>query len=337
MLKFSIIIPIYTPYKKYIFECLESVSNQTYKNFECLLIVPKTQVEEFLSIVCKIDKRFRMIESDYTTQSFNRNIGVKNAKGTHIIFLDCDDMLNCNFLKIANNLILQYHPDICIFGYTRDFKEFSDELFSNDEKYLDDKNLIYDLFFSIYNSGKAYNNLLIDSSCAKVFKREVIKTNSIFFDEKTSCAEDALFVRDYAHFVNRVCTLEQYKAYYWRNNPLSTMNRIGPFFKLTAFYEHLDKISILENFNNVFFEKYKVNVFLTRLNSLLGMYLNNNISKREFLEFIKENYSDGSYVYKTFSSKCSKSILFRLVIKKRYFLISLLLSFKKCKKYKHSK
>jgi glycosyltransferase involved in cell wall biosynthesis len=88
----SIIIPVYNT-KLYLFNCITSVQNQTYKNFECLIIDDGSEDESYLiaQSFCHTDVRFKLFRQQNSGLSSARNKGMKNAKGDYISFLDSDD------------------------------------------------------------------------------------------------------------------------------------------------------------------------------------------------------------------------------------------------------
>lgn len=110
-MRFSIICPIYNK-EKYIKETIESVISQTYDNWE-LLLVDDGSTDNSVSIVegYKCDKIKLLYRSDFTQRkggSVARNIGIKHAKGTFIMFLDADDVLSKNSLEQRSYYIYKY-------------------------------------------------------------------------------------------------------------------------------------------------------------------------------------------------------------------------------------
>ena len=92
----SIIIPNYNS-EKHIQKCIDSILAQTYKDYE-LIIVDDMSTDNSVELIKQYqDSRIRLIELDH--KAFNggtRNIGVKEAKGQYILFLDCDDWIYSN-------------------------------------------------------------------------------------------------------------------------------------------------------------------------------------------------------------------------------------------------
>lgn len=104
-IKFSIVIPVYNV-EKYLKDCLESVFNQTYNNYEVIIINDGSKdnsreiIEEY-----KNNKNLKIIDQRNQGLSVARNNGVKYAMGDYIIFLDSDDYLEPNALKVLQKNI----------------------------------------------------------------------------------------------------------------------------------------------------------------------------------------------------------------------------------------
>lgn len=102
--KISIIIPVYN-HAKELSECLDSVLNQTFKNFEVIIINDGSN-DNFLEIVEKYKLRFRtenldlqIFQQENKGRNPTRNKGFRKSKGEHIIFLDADIVMKDNMLE----------------------------------------------------------------------------------------------------------------------------------------------------------------------------------------------------------------------------------------------
>ena len=95
MPKFSIIIPMHNV-EKYLKKCLDSVVDQTYKNYE-VIIIDDGSTDNSKQIAKKY--KFNLIESEFVGVSEARNIAIKEAKGEYLIFLDSDDWWDKDLLK----------------------------------------------------------------------------------------------------------------------------------------------------------------------------------------------------------------------------------------------
>ena len=116
----SVIVPIYNV-ENYLRMCLDSIQNQTYTNFECLLIndgSPDSSAEICREYVDK-DSRFRYFEKENGGVSSARNLGMKCANGDYITFVDPDDWLDPDYLEILYLKMMEYDADVAIATYKK--------------------------------------------------------------------------------------------------------------------------------------------------------------------------------------------------------------------------
>ena len=107
-IKISIIIP-YFKKKKYIKNTLRSVINQNYKSFEVIIIYDDDDKNDLLYIkkLIKTDKRIKLLVNKKNLGAGrSRNIGIANAKGSYICFLDADDIWKKNKLLTQLNFMI---------------------------------------------------------------------------------------------------------------------------------------------------------------------------------------------------------------------------------------
>lgn len=100
MIKISIIIPVYNA-GKYLFDTLQSVKMQTFTHWECICInngSTDTSSEVIKGFIAK-DNRFKIIEQSNQGVSVSRNIGIDNAYGKYIAFLNQDDLMATSALE----------------------------------------------------------------------------------------------------------------------------------------------------------------------------------------------------------------------------------------------
>ena len=101
----SIIIPYYKK-KKYFKHTIKSILAQTFKNFEIIIVYDEENLnnQDFIRKISKMDKRIEIIfnKKNYGA-GISRNIGINNAKGKYIAFIDADDVWNKNKLRIQYN------------------------------------------------------------------------------------------------------------------------------------------------------------------------------------------------------------------------------------------
>lgn len=118
MEKITIIIPIYNC-EKTINRCIDSILQQTYKNFE-LILVNDGSTDGTSRILCSYkDNRIKLINQENKGTGSARNTGIKYATGDFICFVDGDDYVEPNFLCEGYELIKKYNAQIVACTYKR--------------------------------------------------------------------------------------------------------------------------------------------------------------------------------------------------------------------------
>lgn len=109
----SIIVPVYNS-EKYLYRCVFSLLNQTYKNIEIILINDGSTDNsgKICENFAKNDKRVHVINSINEGVSSARNRGLKSAKGDFISFVDSDDYVESNYIKEMIETIKRTKVDI---------------------------------------------------------------------------------------------------------------------------------------------------------------------------------------------------------------------------------
>lgn len=116
----SVIVPVYNA-EKYLHRCIDSVLAQTYTDFELLLIDDgsKDKSGEICDEYAQKDSRVRVFHKENGGVSSARNLGLDNAKGEWITFVDSDDWVDIEWLQTIFENIPKYHGlDIVRYGYT---------------------------------------------------------------------------------------------------------------------------------------------------------------------------------------------------------------------------
>ena len=129
----SVIINVYNG-EKYIKKCLESIINQTYKNLE-ILIINDGSTDNTLSICQSYkDERIRIITQENIGLSKSRNVGIENAKGEYLYFIDADDFVELDVIEYLHNLCKKYNVLIStsnainVYGYNFKIKECKEKV-----------------------------------------------------------------------------------------------------------------------------------------------------------------------------------------------------------------
>lgn len=181
-MKISVIIPVYNS-STYLRKCLDSVVNQTLKDIEIIVINDgstddsKNIIEEYL---CKY-KNIIFIDQENKGIGKTRNIGIKTATGEYITFVDSDDYIKENMLEEYYKYAKKHNFDLVIGSYI---------------KKINNKEIIFEN--NKFKTGNVKTTpqilyLIEYGPWAKLYKRETLINNNIYFDEKRKY-EDMPFV-----------------------------------------------------------------------------------------------------------------------------------------------
>lgn len=194
----SIIVPVYNA-DQYIDKCIDSILNQSYTNFE-LLLIDDGSVDNSASI-CKQyaeeDSRIKYIYKKNGGVSSARNLGIENATGKWVCFVDSDDYIDSDYLLN--------------FGVTNDDHI---TLYAQGYKIICQENIIIKepAKVGIFDKKDAYDILeqsdILNSPVFKLYNKGIIDKYKLYFDETVSYGEDHLFSLDYYKFSNKTIIMD---------------------------------------------------------------------------------------------------------------------------------
>ena len=196
-MKFSIIVPIYNV-EKYLPQCVDSILNQDYADFE-LILVNDGSLDDSLSICCQYaekDTRVRIINKPNKGLTSSRKAGARIAKGEYVICVDGDDYVEQGYFSCVARSLDEFNPDILTLSHfsLEDGKKI---LHKNlvvqgllqDKEYED----IRDKFIYDYTDKNISNPGIITYSLwCKVVRREIYTKAQELVDDKIVIGEDML-------------------------------------------------------------------------------------------------------------------------------------------------
>ena len=207
----SVIIPIYNA-EAYISECLQSVGDQSYKDFEVICVNDGSQDNS--ADICQRfvdkDKRFRLINQENGGVSSARNRALKEAKGEYVCFVDSDDVIDKFYLENLNNLAKDGSFAVC--SYSRKIMNLGAN--ARNVRHYSAKEYIT----NIINERFEHPNI-----CMMLFKNSIIQTQHLDFTVGCIRNEDTEFYIKYLMYEEKVASTD-YKGYYYRINESSAMH-----------------------------------------------------------------------------------------------------------------
>lgn len=201
----SVIVPVYNS-EKYIRRCVESIIEQSYRNIEILLIDDGSTDSggEICDEFALGDHRIRVIHTKNNGPATARNKGLEKSKGTFIVFIDADDFIENNALKLLIENYNKTKADIIV----GDFKSVHGNIPGPGHKgaFPDNKLLLkQDIVSYARRYLKRPNRFtLFAYSWGRLYKSSIIKYNNIHFNPYLFTYEDVAFNYDYFKHSNRV-------------------------------------------------------------------------------------------------------------------------------------
>ena len=219
--KISVIVPVYKA-EAYLHRCVDSLLAQTFTDFEILLVDDGSpdRAGEICDEYARKDSRVRVFHKENGGVSSARNMGLDNARGEWICFVDSDDWVDSTLLAHLLAFILKYDTDAILYNFKR---EISPNEFVVD--YTLGKDVLVDVNSAIMCNifkGQVFNYL---------FQKGQIELYSLRFDEKIHYAEDVLFIMQYLSNIQCIYYTDQ--AYYNYNGyNTSATSFISPHYNL---------------------------------------------------------------------------------------------------------
>lgn len=307
-IKISVILPVYNS-EKVISRTIESIIKQTYNNIE-LIIIDDGSIDNSGKICEEYAKSYDMIKYiniENNGVSNARNIGIQNATGNYIMFIDSDDEYYINTIeKVVSELNKNENLELVVFSYDRihinknKTKQMRTEAI--DIKNGKDKNVFIE---------ELQKKCLFNQIWNKVFKRDMLLNSNIKFDTNISSGEDYKFNIQYIDAVNNALYISDvlYK-YYSSMEGLSL--KTGPekiYIKLDNLNEHR-KLYEKMNYDITYIDN---NYVYTCLSGLTAMKIKKDSKKTE--KYIKK-YIDNKAIRTELNNikKRSKSVKIKLCI-----------------------
>lgn len=276
-IRFSIIIPIFGV-ERYLHQCLNSILIQTYANWELLLIDDGSldSSGQICDEYAAKDSRIRVFHKTNGGVSSARNVGLENAVGEYVAFVDADDWVSDDWLNICNSYVSEKNIDFLQYAYWMQGISGKFSLTeSRSSEVLSGKNYISSGFFS--------------ASIISVIRRSIVK--HLRFVPNMKYGEDLLFMLTAISCSNRCLHIEE-ACYYYRRTPGSAMRHHPDSVSLMTFSQNL--IVLADRFPAC---KRIVDQHVSK--NLLDIIFNNDISYNEITKLFhsaKIGSADNYYI-----------------------------------------
>lgn len=322
----SIILPAYNA-EKYMSKTIESVLKQTFNNWE--LIIVNDGSSDKTDIICKTyadrDKRIKYFWKKNEGVSLARNYAIKKSRGSFIMFIDADDIIEDKMLEKMYKKMIEYNPDVVRCNYYINDNTIVDE--NIDEGLYDSKKIQEILIDKILNENmKCFVwLLLIRRSIIGEFERELhIYEDFCFYLNLFFNSSKIYIIKDSLYHYNKENDNSLSKKNVKENikNMIYAKDYIFNILKKYNFYKEEN----IKKFSSRVFTNIINYIFLYQYNNgiLPAIRLYKELDKNKDFKIIKQNYN-GKYLSK-------KERIFNFCIRKHLYFVFYLMCIIKNKK-----
>ena len=240
MPKISIIVPVYGV-EKYIHKCISSIINQSFDDFELIVINDETK-DNSIEIIKENfnDKRIKIFDKKNGGAASARNLGIDKANGDYIFFVDSDDYIEKNTLEEMYNKAIEDNVDLVICDYYK--------LYENGE--IEAVKMI-----PHYNkTNQKCSVISMPGPVCKLIKTSLIKENNITFLEN-HCFEDNAIMPFVCALAKNFSYLEK-PLYYYLQREGSALNKNSYDPKWEDIFDSLEHLYQKFKDSNLFNEYY---------------------------------------------------------------------------------
>lgn len=313
----SIIVPVYNA-EKTICRCIDSIINQTYMYWELILINDGSNDNsgKICDEYSQKDERIKVFHKDNGGVSSARNMGLHNANGEWVTFVDSDDWVKESYLS---NLLNHVDNNIdLVFSYS----EIHTKNSSIKEKYSSKVVTLDNLYIAFLENDLHWHT----SPWSKLFKMSIILQYNILFDEKLMLGEDLFFLYSFMLKTNSIYISSDTDYCYMYDSFNSLTKRFFTIESEIYLYNRINFIidrmsSIVNKNNNLAIDKFHEMKGKSVRRFLNALYHTSMIHKtvKERITLMKE-VDLNEYIH-YFNPDSYKEIFLQCLLRRNYLLI----------------
>lgn len=315
----SIIVPVYNA-SSTLYRCIDSILAQNFSDFELLLINDGSKDNS--GVICDEyvakDPRVRVIHKENGGVSSARNLGLDNAKGEWIAFVDSDDWVAVDYIKNLYSHTTD-NIDLVVSFPTYIYNDGSSKIPKYKEKRVCEHN-----FEKIFVEHSMHQNT---SPWSKLFRKKLIEENKIRFCEEMHIGEDLLFLYNFMLVSIRIYISSETDYMYSYDLTSSLTKRVNSFKSEYTGYANIKQVvNKLITIRNI-----RLDASLQRLGWVVGFYTrnvlnalyhDNTIDRKHRMEILKDMDAEPYIKYLNITARKERFLI--LLLKNRlYFFYDL--------------
>lgn len=210
----SVVIPVYNA-KRYLEACVQSLEEQSLRSFE-LICVDDGSTDGSAELLITLAKRYenlRILSLEHAGVSAARNAGIEDAVGMYLLFVDADDTVDQQLLKLVVQKADACSADMTIFGF--------DEFYGKSDTYVPREicgnNDLFERSFNLSDMSCLTTELTTPNVWRILYRRSLLTESGIRFHEDLKAAEDLAFIYETLFVAQRITLMEQ-RLYHYRRD-----------------------------------------------------------------------------------------------------------------------
>lgn len=285
----SIIVPVYNS-ELHLSRCLDSLISQDYSNIEIILINDGS-IDNSLAILKEYedkDERIKVFDQTNSGVSHARNVGLSEAKGEYICFVDSDDYVDTTYVS---NFIkgLDKNSDLVFQGLNEIHLDKSVRRVIPKQAFYSYSNILNGI--SDINKHKIFGYV-----CNKLYKASIIRTNNLKFREDINISEDRIFALKYLQYVQSMQVVAE-SAYNYELQETGLTLKHRPFdeIKKAADINLQEAISLLKQRDSSRFEQDTRKMYIMSAIGFMGVLFQEKsswIKRYKAVNSFRESYSE---------------------------------------------
>lgn len=271
----SVVVPVYNS-AVYLDKCIQSILKQSYPNWEIILVDDGST--DGSGIICdkyaKEHANIKCFHQENCGVSVARNVGIQQAIGEYIAFVDSDDYIDEELLEALVKGMQKNNSDLCVSALSPEHLGSSFEICITPDS---EEELLF-----------LFENFLLFGPMVKLYRSEIMRKYHISFPKGISYGEDLLFNLDYLSVIDRICYINQCGYHYVLDNTesLSRKVRWNMFDNEMMLHQRLMDWLKEKHLWTESFQKYMADrIFDTSYNALMLFY------RSDCTASVKESYS----------------------------------------------
>lgn len=323
-MELSIIIPVYNV-EKYIRKCLLSVINQTFKEFEIIIVNDGTKDKsiDIIQDIIESDRRIKLINKSNGGLMSAWIEGVKHSSGKYIGFVDSDDWIDSGYFEYLLERIKETDSDIIVGKYVADDGNNQIEFFRSKDRTFegkDIKQLLDDYFYAIIYD----ENIISYCRWDKIYKRELLLNNIKYLDTRISLGEDVNTNVAVIPDCKRITVLAKTPYYHYRTNEKSIVNTFNPkqINNIAILYDTLTVIMKSKDLDTGSMHFFIADMIFNQIKTILD---SKSEKRDEYLDLIN-SYANAAWLLEEYGEKKSvfHKFFIKLFVEKKYKLCAAL-------------